>query len=268
MTTANHGAKILFGTMGWSYDDWRGGFYEGGLPTARMLEQYGTVFSAVELDTTFYGTPRPSTLDGWAAQVPSSFRFTAKVPRAVTHERRLISASEAACDFGVLLRERLGEKLGGLLLQLPPDFTVGERETLERFVEGVRRERRANDLPWFVEFREGTWLGTDIAHWLAERGFLCATTEKLDLGNPLRYVRLLGTENSVARFDVRQFDRAADRTEWANRLDAARTAAPEPIYAFVRNFYEGHAPATIFDLMARLNLPVPTPPGHQQLSLF
>jgi uncharacterized protein YecE (DUF72 family) len=235
-----------------------------------MLEQYAGVYEAgtVELDTTFYGTPRPATLDGWSAQVPEDFLFSAKVPRAVTHERRLIGAAEAAGDFGVLLSERLGPKLGALLLQLPPDFSAEERETLERFFDGLVRDRRAVGLPWVVEFREPSWVGTDIAAYLAARGVLCATTERLDLGAPLRYVRLLGTENSVARFDARQFDRSAELDDWARRLDDARRAAPDPILVYVRNFYEGHAPATIAELRRRLGLPVPTPPGQQQMSLF
>jgi hypothetical protein len=87
-------ADVRTGTMGWSYEDWRGPFYPANLPAARMLGEYAKVFDTVELDTTFYGVPRPSTVAGWAAQVPEGFVFSAKVPRAVTHERRLIGAVE------------------------------------------------------------------------------------------------------------------------------------------------------------------------------
>jgi uncharacterized protein YecE (DUF72 family) len=263
-------APLRFGTMGWSYEDWRGPFYEPGLPAARMLGQYAGVFhpGTVELDTTFYGVPRPTTLDGWSAQVPADFLFAAKVPRAVTHERRLIGAAEAAGDFGALLADRLGPKLGALLLQLPPDFSTDERDTLDRFFDSLAKDRRADGLPWFVEFRDSSWLGTDIVASLAACGVLIATTERLDLGAPLRYVRLLGTENSVARFDARQFDRSAELDDWAKRLDAARRASPNRILVYVRNFFEGHAPATIFELRRRLGLAVPTPPGQQQMSLF
>jgi uncharacterized protein YecE (DUF72 family) len=263
-------APLRFGTMGWSYEDWRGPFYTRDCRTERMLEQYAGVFEegTVELDTTFYGAPRPATLDGWASQVPENFLFSAKVPRAVTHERRLMGAAESTGDFGALLADRLGPKLGALLFQLPPDFSADERETLERFFDALARDRRATGLPWVVEFREPSWAGTDIGEWLAGRGVLCATTERLDLAAPLRYVRLLGTENSVARFDARQFDRSGELDDWAQRLDDARRAAPDPILVYVRNFYEGHAPATIFELRRRLGLPVPTPPGQQQMSLF
>lgn len=269
-------AEVRTGTMGWSYEDWKGVFYEAGLPAAKMLEQYAKVFSTVELDTTFYGAPRVTTLEGWAAQAPDDFLFSAKVPRAITHERRLVGAAEAASDFGALLHTHLGSRLGALLLQLPPDFTADEQATLTEFVEGITSPRRTLpgvSLPWVVEFRHASWAQTPVVADLAARGIVCATTERLDLGGPLRYVRLLGTENAVARFDEPQLDRSEDIAAWAVRIEEAcrvspaDTAAP-PILVYIRNFFEGHAPASLFALREKLGLPVPVPPGKQQMSLF
>jgi uncharacterized protein YecE (DUF72 family) len=267
-------ADIRTGTMGWSYDDWRGVFYERDTPSARMLEQYARIpcFDTVELDTTFYGAPRPSTLEGWAAQTPADFLFSAKVPRAITHERRLVNAAEAALDFGRLLRTHLGTKLGALLLQLPPDLTTEEQESFDTFIDGITSRRNAgNDrLPWVVEFRSPSWVETGVVAALEQRGVAVATSERLDLGGPLRYLRLLGTDNSFARFDERQIDRSADIAVWADRLIAARAepGAASPLFAYVRNFFEGHSPATIADLRSRLGLSTATPPGRQQMSLF
>lgn len=267
---------VRTGTMGWSYDDWRGPFYTPDTTLTRLLENYARIpgFDTVELDTTFYGVPRASTIAGWDAQTPSGFLFSAKVPKALTHERRLVEAAPLARDFGNLLFEKLGPKLGGLLLQLPPDFSVEERSNLETFVVGIT-ENSDSPLPWVVEFRHASWVGTDIATTLAHHGVACVTTERLDVGGPLRYIRLLGTTNSVARFDARQFDRGTDLDTWAARLDAARqSSAPReqtgtaPILVYVRNFFEGHAPATINELRRRLHLPVSPPPGAQQMSLF
>lgn len=255
--------------MGWSYEDWRGVFYEAGLPSAKMLEQYAKVFPTVELDTTFYGVPRPATLDGWAAQVPDDFLFSAKTPRAVTHERRLVGAAEAAADFGALLKKHLGPRLGALLLQLPPDFTADDRKTLDEFIDGITSPRReTSGLPWFVEFRHASWAQTEIAADLAEQGVACATSERLDVGGPLRYVRLLGTENAVARFDEPQIDRSAEIAQWAARIAQEAQATDSPLFVYIRNFYEGHAPASLLRLRQHLGLPVPTPPGKQQMSLF
>lgn len=261
--------------MGWSYDDWRGPFYAAGTPTPKLLEEYAKVFSTVELDTTFYGVPRTTTLDGWKAQTPEHFLFSAKTPRAITHERRLLHASEAALDFAELLQERLGEKLGALLLQLPPDFSAdsdNDRHAFDDFIREITDPRRAvAGTPWVVEFRNASWKNIGIGVDLASEGIECATTERIDVGGPLRYVRLLGTENSVARFDAKQIDRAEDIAAWAARLDTARqeqAISPRPILVYVRNFYEGHAPATLFDLQTRLGIPSVTPPGQQQMSLF
>ena len=119
--------RIYTGTMGWSYPDWEGPFYALGTPGSRLLTEYAKIFDAIELDTTFYASPRESTLAQWTRQTPDGFKFSAKVPRLVTHERRLVGPASVkeARDFGLLLHEGLGKKLGRLILQLPPDFSPG-----------------------------------------------------------------------------------------------------------------------------------------------
>jgi uncharacterized protein YecE (DUF72 family) len=234
-----------------------------------MLEQYATVFEAVELDTTFYGAPRVSTLKGWRSAVPDGFLFSAKTPKAITHDRRLRDAAEAGLDFGTLLQKELGTALGALLLQLPPDFTPEERPVLEAFLETVTSPRYSSGLPWVVEFRDAGWQNTDIVTVLAQWGVGVATTERVTLEAPLRYLRLLGVENSVARFDTKQFDRSEDLDTWAERIRAAQNATiPDPILVFARNFFEGHAPETLRELRRRLGLTNVTPPGQKQMSLF
>jgi hypothetical protein len=95
-----------------------------------------------------------------------------------------------------------------------------------------------------VEFRHGSWAETDIAAALEARGVACATTDRLDVGAPLAYLRLLGTENAVTRFDAPQIDRSADVAAWAGRLaDAAGSGPPDRrILVYVRNFFEGARP--------------------------
>ena len=263
--------EIRLGSMGWSYEDWRGPFYPRDLPASKMLEVYSRVFEpgTVEVDATFYGVPRPKTVAGWAAQTPPGFLFSAKVPRAVTHERRLAGAVEDALPFGALLRAHLGEGLGALLLQLPPDFSTDERPAFDAFVAGVTSPRGEPGLPWVVEFRHASWAETEVVADLAQAGVGCATTERLDLGGPLTYLRLLGTENAVARFDAPVLARPDEVARWAERIARERAERRSGrILVYVRNFFEGHAPATLLALRARLGLPVPTPPGRQQMDLF
>ena len=253
---------VRTGTMGWSYDDWKGPFYALDTHRDRLLWVYAQIFDTVEVDATFYAAPRPSVLAGWAAQTPPGFRFTAKLPRSLTHDRGLIGAAEDALEFARLLTENLDSRLGAILIQLPPEFTRAEKRPLATFVKEVGRR----GIPWVIEFRHTSWLGSGIVERLADFEIAVATTERLDLGGPLRYVRLLGAENSVERFQERAFDRSAELDIWADRL---RAAASEPdVFVLVRNYFEGHAPATLEALRARLDLPTPTPPGRQQMSLF
>jgi uncharacterized protein YecE (DUF72 family) len=89
------------------------------------LERYGAVFSAVEINTSFYRPHRRETYERWAASVPKDFRFAAKVPKVITHERRLKDAREPLDRFLAEV-SGLGDALGPLLVQLPPSLAFQE----------------------------------------------------------------------------------------------------------------------------------------------
>src|SRR5947209_6529517 len=113
-------AEIFLGTQGWSYRDWVGSFYPPGTPSRAYLQYYASQFRAVELDSTFYGTPRPAQVRAWYEATPAEFCFTAKVPKLITHDQRLVSVTDELAEF-VEVMTLLEEKLGPLLIQLPPD---------------------------------------------------------------------------------------------------------------------------------------------------
>lgn len=253
---------IRTGTAGWAYDDWKGPFYARDTPREKMLAAFAQVFDAVEVDATFHAAPKRSVLEGWAAQTPPHFRFAPKLPRTLTHDRGLVGVEDDALAFAHLLQDGLGTRLGAILVQMPPEFGPGQIRTLAAFAKAVGRR----GIPWVVELRDTAWSATSAAQRLPEFGLHTAATDRCDPGGPLRYVRLLGAENSVPRFDTRVFDRGADLDAWARRL---RDLAPETeALVFARNFFEGHAPATLTDLRARLGLTTPEPPGRHQRSLF
>src|SRR3712207_3164786 len=87
-------AEILLGTQGWSYPDWVGTFYPPGAKAGEFLRLYSQTFATVELDSTFYGVPRPSMIDGWVRNTPEGFKLAAKLPQAITHEKRLVDAGD------------------------------------------------------------------------------------------------------------------------------------------------------------------------------
>ncbi len=81
--------KIRLGACAWSFEEWRGSFYPADLPQAHWLEFYARYFPAVEVDSTFYGAPAENTVRRWVEMTPAGFRFACKLPREITHARRL-----------------------------------------------------------------------------------------------------------------------------------------------------------------------------------
>src|SRR5262245_43572491 len=108
--------SIRLGTCAWSYDDWRGAFYPEHLPAGERLPFYARHFPTVEVDSTFYHPPAPHVSAHWAEVTPDHFRFSPKLPREITHERKLRDCREPLDAFLAGI-EPLGEKLGAVLIQ-------------------------------------------------------------------------------------------------------------------------------------------------------
>ena len=114
---------LYIGTCGFDYPHWRGGLYPWDLPEDEHLRWYATNFGAVELDTTFYRVPTARTTERWAQRTPDDFRFAVKASRYLTHIRRLRDPAEPI-DRMYRVFDRLGERLGPLILQLPPNAPI------------------------------------------------------------------------------------------------------------------------------------------------
>jgi uncharacterized protein YecE (DUF72 family) len=129
--------RFLVGTSGYSYKEWKGGFYPEKLPGKQMLGYYAQRFSTVEINSTFRRFPSASTVESWAEQVPNSFRFVLKARQTITHFRRLQNAEEQIDDF-INLASLLKERQGPLLFQLPPNFKkdMGRLEAFLNYVRG------------------------------------------------------------------------------------------------------------------------------------
>src|SRR5256886_598763 len=113
--------KIRIGTCAWSFDEWGGVLYPEDCPSNRWLEIYARYFPAVEIDSTFYSAPAEAVARRWVEMTPSHFRFTCKLPREITHERRL---RDCRAELTAFLRamEPLAPKLQIVLIQLPPSY--------------------------------------------------------------------------------------------------------------------------------------------------
>jgi uncharacterized protein YecE (DUF72 family) len=109
---------VRIGTAGWSIPKQHAAPFPS---EGTHLERYGAIFNAVEINSSFYRPHRTATYERWAASVPEDFRFAVKVPKSVTHERRLKGTGDLLDQF-VSEVGGLGPKLGPLLIQLPPSL--------------------------------------------------------------------------------------------------------------------------------------------------
>ncbi|MFN3215335.1 MAG: DUF72 domain-containing protein [Acidimicrobiales bacterium] len=135
----------------WAHRPWAVRLF-GPTPTGEELAAYARWCSAVEGNTTFYALPRPETVQRWADQAPEGFRFCFKLPRTITHERRLRNADDALEEFCERLSP-LAAHLGPMAVQLPATFGPEDLGVLERFVEAVPRSLGDTGLRWGVEVR-------------------------------------------------------------------------------------------------------------------
>lgn len=192
---------ILVGTSGYNYPEWKGSFYPQDLSAAKMLPFYAERFPSVEINATFYRMPTPKTVAGWAGQVPSTFRFTLKANRRITHDKRLKDVGDSV-DFFVKTARELGPQLGALLFQTPPNLTC-DLDRFDAFLATVPDGVQAA-----FEFRHDSWLDEEVYARLRARNFaLCvADTEE-------RSVPVVATADfAYLRLRDEGYDEAAIRT--------------------------------------------------------
>ena len=170
--------RVLAGTSGFSYKEWKGSFYPDDLPAERMLAYYAERLPAVEINNTFYRMPKPALLESWAAEVSPEFRFVLKASQRITHFKRLKeTASEVEYFFGVA--STLGERLGPVLVQLPPNLKR-DLPRLEAFLATLPAGAR----PAF-EFRHASWFEDDVFEALRAKGAALCVAEDEELATPL-----------------------------------------------------------------------------------
>ncbi|MEU9522391.1 DUF72 domain-containing protein [Streptomyces sp. NPDC048224] len=110
---------LFVGTSGWQYRDWREALYPSGLPVRLWLEHYAAAFATVEINNAFYRLPTRETFAAWRERVPPDFTVAVKASRYLTHIKRLRDPAEPV-DRLMTHAAGLGDRLGPVLLQLPP----------------------------------------------------------------------------------------------------------------------------------------------------
>jgi len=117
----------------WSNKDWRGSFFTADAESETHLQQYSSVFNAVEGNTTFYGIPTAATVQKWQEQAPKDFRFCFKVPKSITHDSSLQRCDLLVKEF-LKRMEPLAPIMGPMMIQLPASFGPQHMDILQRFL--------------------------------------------------------------------------------------------------------------------------------------
>lgn len=265
---------VRVGTQGWNYADWVGPLYPTGTRPRDFLSIYARAFDTVEVDSTFYAIPGRSTVRGWAERTPPGFVFSLKLPREITHERRLVGAEGVLEEFCDRARE-LGDRLGPILIQLGPDFGPGELPALEEFLATL-----PSDLRFALEFRQSGWFTPETYDLLRNCGVALALSDGrwssretlLSLVGrptaPFQYIRWMGPDRRITSFARVQVDREAEIALWAEALRRA-PASPFQVFGYFNNHFSGHSPASARSLQRRLGQRAVEPAAlTDQISLF
>ena len=247
-------AKILIGTSGWTYDDWKGPFYPEKMPRSKWLEYYTGQFSTVEVNSTFYRPFTDQTYQNWSNSVPPDFLYVLKAPRIITHQKYLEEVDELIRTFW-RSASLLGERLGMILLQVAP----GTPYDLDRLRSAILSFGDPKKIA--VEFRDDIWYSAETRAVLSELGaaFCCVDSPLNQLvdwvTSDTAYIRLHGRINWYAHDyneeELRQIKETADRMA----ENGAKT-----IYIFFNNDYQCHAPRNAHALEILFGLETRTPP--------
>lgn len=236
---------LYLGTSGWSYSDWEGTVYPPGIPAGSRLAEYVKRYATVEIDSTFYGTPRPSTVQRWREISPEGFLFAAKFPQEVTHEKNLVGCGRETVNF-IRTMAGLDDKLGPLLLQLPPSFTVEGLGVLDDFLAALPEGFR-----YAVEVRHRSWLGSDLTEMLRERG---AALVLIDYPRMPRmeeatadfsYVRWLGDRREFPSGHTALKKERDDDLRWWSGVVGRFLEEGKTVFAYANNHYQNHSPSTL-----------------------
>lgn len=244
---------IHLGTQGWSYKSWDGVFYPQGTPPGSYLAYYATQFKAIEIDSSFYGTPRKAFLDKWDRDTPADFRFAAKFPKLITHEKMLVDAQPDAQIFLTAL-SALGDKLGPLCLQFSYEFKPESQNLLDEFLASL-----PNQFRYAVEVRHRGWFKDWFFDLLKKHRAALVLVDRVympklqEVTTDFTYIRWLGNRKDVPddEYTRVRINREQELNEWADVIQQLHEREVD-VWGFANNHYMGHSPATLREIQQRL----------------
>lgn len=230
------------GTSGYQYDHWKTVFYPPDLPKSRWFEHYQSHFSTVEINNTFYNLPKPETFADWRDRTPEGFCYALKMSRYATHIKRLKDGESTLATF-FEHAEPLGDRIGPLLVQLPPKWKANP-ERLDAFLAAA-----PDDYRWVVEFRDPDWFRDEVYAVLRKhQAALCLhdmiEDHPAEITAPWVYLRFHGDHYAGS------YSQEALRG-WAGKI-ARWLGQGLDVYAYFNNDAEGHAIANAMDLRHKI----------------
>ncbi len=244
--------QYYIGCSGWSYSSWQGPFYPKDIENSRWLKYYSSVFDYVEIDTSFYRIPNKSMVKNWYNRTPKKFRFTAKFPKVITHDKRLIDFDEDQLNSFLDSLAELKEKLLALLIQLPPSIQIVEGldalRNISPYIDGRFR--------YAVEVRHRSWF-QDLAYNFLSNNNMCLVWSQLaDLHTPpivtsdFVYVRFIGDRSIQEKdFGNIQIDRIKEMKKIARNfetgIDQGNLTPLKFAIVAANNHYAGFGPGTV-----------------------
>ena len=201
--------RLLAGTSGYAFKEWKGSFYPQDCKDDAMLGLYAAQFGAVEINNTFYRLPKEQVLLDWAAQVPEPFTFAIKASQRITHHARLKPESLSAVEFLMKNTASLGNRLGPILFQLPPNLKK-DFDRLRVFLDTLPLDRR-----FTIEFRHESWFSDEVFDALRARDIAMCVTEQPEFASPVVSTASWG----YARLHKLDYDDAS-LSEWARTIAA------------------------------------------------
>jgi uncharacterized protein YecE (DUF72 family) len=242
--------NVLLGTCGWSYTEWEEKIYIKG--EKHKLRAYSRVFPTVEIDSTFYRYPSKGTVMGWLRYSPSNFVFSAKLPKVITHDKKLGLKGSVQADLHAFLRImeplQLNGKLGCLLIQLPPSYDFNP-ENLESFFKLLLPQFR-----YAVEFRNLSWMREETWELLKRHNIVYTNVDEpllppeMHVTSDIAYFRWHGHgENPWFNYLYRE----NELEPWISKVLAASNDV-KMVYGYFNNHFHGYAAENCLSLIEKL----------------
>ena len=242
--------KLHVGTMGWSYEFWRGKFYPE--DSKKLLTEYAKNFDTVEIDNTFYRIPFRDNVMNWKEETPDDFIFTAKFPRKITHIKMLQDCQE---ELEVFIEHMIlmGNKLGPLLIQLPHSFKPEKFGILNDFLASLPGKCR-----FAMEVRNKKWLDEKFYEMLKNNNVALALLDHPwmpqmnTITADFTYIRWVGDRKKIkGNLGKIEKDRSEDIRDWAKKIKGFLDNHLE-VFGYFSKTYSGYPPDDVRMLLDQI----------------